>query len=208
VGSFVVIRPSDDAPARQASDWCDDLIALLTPAHHKAADVSDRTPAGASQVQTAAATACDVVFYFGHGSFDRWVTSGTTTLDASSASALSGKPVVSIACKTARDLGPDAITAGATAWLGFTIKVPVIKPHRTKDPLGEAIVNALSCLANGDAMQQARDAVAANLDGLVSDYDTGGVYAHHPEAGIAYYAVMCLRDHVIVHGTPGHVPLP
>ncbi|MBV9771531.1 MAG: hypothetical protein JOZ32_18315 [Bryobacterales bacterium] len=93
------------------------------------------------------------------------------------------------------------------AWLGFTIKVAVIKPHKNSDPIGAAIVNGLALLGRQATLQQTRDQLASNFDQLVTEYDTGK-YMMHPEAEIGYFAAMSLRDHVVVHGTVNFQPLP
>jgi hypothetical protein len=213
VGSFAIIRPRDDQQARQASDWADELIKQLTAgAHRRIADIDDRTPPDAANILGALAGSSDLVCYFGHGDENSWLTGQLPTLDTGSATAAKGSPangraIVSVACKTGCNLGPAAITAGVQAWLGFTTKIAAIKPHKTTDPIGSAIVDGLALLGNRGTMQQARDQLASNFDQLVTDYDTGR-YMMHPEAEIGYFAAMAMRDHVVVHGTVSFQPLP
>ena len=205
---FSVVRPQDDAVAQQTSGWCDDLIRKFTArSHHLASEVDRWTPADQAPIIALLGGSTDLVCYFGHGKRDCWLTNGIVTIDASSVHAAANKAVVSIACDTARGLGPDAVTAGVVAWLGFTILVAVMAPYKTRDPIGEAIVDGLDVLGHGYTMQAARDQVAANLDQLVNDFQPGGWLAGHPAAAFGYYASMAMRDHVVVHGKANHAPL-
>lgn len=170
-------------------------------------DVDSGTPADATEITKVLGGSADLICYFGHGDEDHWLTSGAPTIDAGNVSAAAGKAILSIACRAGRNLGPDAITAGVISWLGFTIAVPVIAPHKTHDPIGEAIVRALAGLGGKGTMQQARDDMAAEFDQLVDDYDTGK-FSTHPAAPLGYFAAMCLRDHVVLHGKTSCQPLP
>jgi hypothetical protein len=209
MGDFVLIRPRDDAASQQASDWANDLINILnSKGHSVVVDVDDTTPPDATNIVTAVGKTADVVFYFGHGDETSWLTKGGSTLSASNASGIVAGAVVSVACKTGCSFGPSAITAGVRSWLGFTIKVPVIAPHKTKDPIGEAIVNGIAQLATQGTMQMACDEIVALLDQVVTDYDSGGKYSSHPGASFGYFAAMALRDHVVVHGSHSLKPLP
>ena len=205
--SFSTIRPQDDANSQQCSDWADNLITSLTASGHtKAIDVDNLTPADTPNIVAALKSSSNLICYFGHGDESNWLTHNATTVDKSNVSAAAGKAVVSVACKTARGLGPDAITAGVEAWLGFTCKVPVITPHKGVDPVGDAIVDGLTVLGAAKTMQEARDEIRSKMDQLVTEYDTGK-YALHPAANIGYFAALALRDHVVVHGNTGFVPL-
>jgi hypothetical protein len=211
VGSFTIIRPSDDANARQSAHWGDVLIGKFTAnGHTKGADVdgrTGRTPPNTKNIVAAVSAKTDLVCYFGHGDEDSWLTSSAPTLDASNVVSANGKAVVSVACKTGCNLGPAAITGGAIAWLGFTIKVAIIAPHKNIDPICDAIVDGLNCLSNHRTMQEARDDISTNFDQLASDYDTGK-YKSHPASEFGYFAAICLRDHVVLHGATSCKPLP
>lgn len=208
VSSYSVVRPSDDAIARQAADWCRDLIASLKAAGHSLFhDFDDTTPADTANIVRALRGIVPVIFYFGHGTATSWQTGAQDTIDKSNASAGAGRCVVSVACRAGRNLGPDAVTAGVVAWLGFTIKVPVIPPHKNQDPLGDAIVAGLSVLGTGGSMQAARDAIAAECATVSALYDTGGALAYNPDALLGHYATGWLADSVVVHGKTSQVPL-
>jgi hypothetical protein len=209
MGKFTVIRPKDDAEARQASRWCDDLIADLSgKGHIKIVDIDDypNYPDGAS-ISSALKQQSDIVFYFGHGDENAWITSRKVTIDSRKIKAARGKAVVSIACKTGRNLGPNAVTAGVTCWLGFSIKVPVVGPNNGRDPFGEAIVKGLSCLGAHKSMQQAHDDLYDALDKLVDEFDNG-VFKHHKAANLGYFGAMSLRDQIVIQGKAKHRPLP
>jgi hypothetical protein len=211
VGSFSVIRPQDDNVAQQASAWCDELVKLLSNKGHSLVnDTSATSPGGADKKDIVAAISSrtDLICYFGHGDEKSWLTLGSSTVDASDFQVAKGKAVVSIACKTGRVLGPDAVTAGAVSWLGFTIKVVVVPLHKTVDHLGDAIVDGLAVLGTGGTVQQARDELAAKLDQLMVAFDTGGTLSSHPSAGLGYLSSMALRDHISLEGQNNHRPLP
>lgn len=207
MGNFAVIRPCDDGAARQASQWCDALInGLKIGGHCAVADVSDQTPASQANVCSALSGSYDVIFYFGHGDETAWLTQGAATVDATTISGANGKAIVSVACKTARRLGPDAITAGVASWLGFNIKVGYVV-HRGQDPFGDAIVQALEGLGAGNTLQQARDTLASNLQQVVQDFDTSGRFNSWPTAPLAYFVAVAMRDHVVVLGNNSLRPL-
>jgi hypothetical protein len=191
------------------SDWGVRLKSTFL-AHSLLDDVDDTDPADQTHVQAAYQTGVNLLCYFGHGEVDRWETAGSATLESTSLPAKHPIAVISIACKTSQTLGPDAVTSGVTAWLGFTIRVGIIAPYASAvgpiDTIGDAMVEGLKILSTGATMQQARDEIEKQLDDLVNAYDTGA-YAHHIDAEIGYFVAGCMRDHVVVHGTPSHTPL-
>src|SRR6478735_1902430 len=114
VSDYVLIRPRDDKAARQASDWCNDLdVRLRSAGHSKLNDIDDTGPPDTPTITSALASHCDLVCYFGHGRESAWTTGNVDTIDNATAVSWGGKAIVSVACKTACLLGPDAITAGA-----------------------------------------------------------------------------------------------
>lgn len=207
MANLVVIRPRDDATTQQASDWCDALINRLSAnGHTVVADVDDTSPPDTAQIHSALRHNCQLACYFGHGDRDSWLTAGTVTIDKSNVSAAARKAVVSIACKTGRNLGSDAITSGVRAWLGFTVRVPVLAPHKNVDPIGDTMVDALATLGSGRTMQDVRDAIERGFDRLADDYDTGPLSGRH-DSVTGYLASIVLRDHVSLDGTGRFVPL-
>jgi hypothetical protein len=207
VGTLVTIRPQDDLEAEQASDWCDDLTAELSAGGHVVvSDVVANTPPDEVQIKATLRQEANLACYFGHGDEHSWLTDSVATIDKRNVQAAAGKAVVSIACSTGCNLGPDAIAAGVTAWLGFTLDLPIIRPHKNIDPIGEAIVSGLACLGTGGTVQEARDAIAANLGSLVSEFRSGYL-RHHPGASAGYFATMAAMDRVVAHGSVHHQPL-
>jgi len=207
MANFIVVRPRDDTSARQASDWCDALVSELSQnGHTLVEDVDDTSPPKVSQILAALARNGLLVCYFGHGNNDNWLTSGNVTVDKSNVSAAAGKAIVSIACKTGRNLGSDALTAGVRAWLGFTVRVPVLAPHKNRDPIGNTMVDALAVLGTGGTMQDAHDAIERGFGGLADDYDTGPLSGQHNSV-TGYLASIVLRDHVSLDGTGSFLPL-
>ena len=206
-----MIRPEDDPTTVQSSTWGRRLKSVFSMAHSLAKDVVKRTPADSLNVQAAYKSGGDLLCYFGHGEADCWETGGAPTLQSISLPPTCPSAVISIACKTGCQLGPDAITAGVMSWLGFTVKVGVIAPyaslHGSVDTIGDAIVNGLKVLGTGASMQDARDEIEIELDKLVDAYDTGGAYSHHPDASIGYFVAAYMRDHVVLHGKSSLCPL-
>jgi Peptidase family C25 len=208
MGAFLVIRPGDDAAARQAAEWCSELADRLVAAGHELiGDVDELTPAHSPEILTALQTDAELVCYFGHGASDSWRTDDLATIDSANVGVAAGKVVISVACLTGRGLGPDAITAGVRSWLGFTIKIPVIAPHVSVDPIGEAFANGLAGLAGFATIGDVRDALIAAFAQLADDYDEGGRFAGHPAQAIGYYGALALQDHITVDGSRSQVPL-
>jgi hypothetical protein len=210
MGSFVLIRPQDDAESRQASDWGKMISEYWTKVtvHTKSQDINQYSPADAKTISAAIGSSADLVLYFGHGDDTSWLTSGSATIDASNVHPASGKAVVSVACKTGCNLGPDAITVGVRSWLGFTIMVAVVAMHKTRDPFGDAMYKGIQCLGSGGSMQNARDAIVSELDQLRKDFDKGGSLNTHPAWQLGMFAAIALRDHTVLHGDAAYCPLP
>jgi hypothetical protein len=209
MGDYAGICPCDDGSARQARDWYMRLDAELAQASHtQSAYVDDATPATRANILSALTNAtAQVVLYFGHGTSDEWTRKGTVTVDRTNVSAANGKAVVSVSCKSGRNLGPDAVNnSGVKAWLGFTITVPVISPHSGSDPIGDAIVKGLATLANG-TMASVRTALETELRQVTADYDTGGRFHNHPNALLGYFASGWLADNLSLSGTTALTPL-
>lgn len=207
MGDFTLVHPRDDAIARQASDWCQELAKQFQQnGHTLVSEVNDTTPPSQSNIVNCLGHRSDLICYFGHGDEDSWLTSGSPTIESANISSAANKAVVSIACKTGQNLGPSAITAGVVAWLGFTVKVAVNPIYKGSDPVGEAIVDGLACLGTGGSLQDAHDRMASNFDQLVQDYDTGSL-SRIPDAGLGYFSCMIMRDRIVVHGNVNHTPL-
>jgi hypothetical protein len=207
VGAYVVISPRDDAPSRQAATWSADFVTCCSSLGHSLATrVDDSTPADASNITRALSGPETLALYFGHGTDGEWLTANIATWDSTGASIALGKAIVSIACRTSRSLGPDAVSAGVRAWLGFTFSVPVIAPMYHVDPIGQAVVRGLSVLATHGSMALARDALTYELGQVVHDLEVGTM-SSHPGAEVAMFLVECLRHHVSLVGDGSFVPL-
>lgn len=207
MADVVMIRPQDDLSARYASDWADQAISVLSVAGHAiVADIDQRSPADTAAILAAIGNGSPLVCYFGHGDDGSWLTNSIATVDATTVEAAAGKCVISVACLTARSLGPDAINSGVLAWLGFTILVPVFAPHRNHYPIGEAIAESLAVLGAGGTMEELRSEIVRQLYDLSDEFDHGSL-AHHPAKGIGYYGSLALADHVVVNGATTVMPL-
>lgn len=203
MGDYVVIRPEDGRVAQQVSGWADSLMAHADFARHNCvAYVDAGTPANRLMTVGALSTEASVSFYFGHGNETSWLESGDSILDAENIQATRGKAVVSVACKTGCILAGQAITAGATSWLGFTSKVPVLPTHLNLDPIGEAFVAALSKLGVGVSVHDVLEALMGEFDNLVQAYDSGTVSKTPQCIG----RVLCLHGHAGPRGASSVVP--
>ncbi|WP_054812360.1 hypothetical protein [Nocardia arizonensis] len=206
---FVGICPCDDGNSTTAADWYKDLVSRLCGPHQERYCVDHMSPADqAGILQALRETNLNLVCYFGHGTSDDWLTSGNSTVNKTNVNAAAGKAVVSVACKTGRNLGAEAINQGVEAWLGFTIRVPIIPRHAHADPLGEAVADGLARLASQGTMQDARDKVEANMRQLIIDYDKGGTYYSHPNSTLGYFAALALANSISLVGKTKYVPLP
>jgi hypothetical protein len=205
--SFALIRPRDDKRSQQASDWGDLVsVAFVHAGHTKLVDVDDFSPADRAHIIPALGSPVTLICYFGHGTERSWLTGGASTVTAANFTWAVSKAVVSVACRTGCNLGPDAITSGVEAWLGFTINVAVIDPHKGVDPIGDAVVAALSVLAAGRTMQECRDQLYSELDAVATGYETGR-FSTHPGAPLKYFVAIAMRDHLVLHGTASFQPL-
>ena len=209
MGEYLGICPRDDGSSRLASDWYARVSERLgQSAHVENAYVSDRSPVDYYTVRIALREAgARLALYFGHGTADAWIVKNRPVLQASGVDATKNIAVVSVACNTGKALGLDAINIGAVAWLGFTCDVPVIAPHGKRDPLGDAIVEGIAQLANGQSMAFARATLEAELRRLVEDYKPGGRFSDHPGALIGRWACELLADHVSLAGQSEFIPL-
>jgi hypothetical protein len=204
---FSLIRPEDDPLAIQASDWASELLNELSLAGHGLAkDLAGTTSVVKGNILSVLCSSTPLVCYFGHGDDQSFLTLSTPTVDSSSISVSTGTVIVAIACFTGKSLGPAAITAGADTYVGFTIKLPVILPYRTIDPIGEAIVAGLKHLGGGSDVQHAADMLRNELDKVSVEYDTGA-YSAHPAANLGYFGSVAMRDHLVLHGDPYRCPL-
>lgn len=208
MSDFSIIRPNDDAAAQQSYDWGEELLNKLTASHSLVDDVDDTTPADSTNIAAALQNSnVSLVCYFGHGDESNLQTNGVATVDDATIKVKAGIAIVAVACKTAVKLGSAAITAGADAWLGFDISLPIITPHKNIDPIGDAIVNGLADLENSCTMQQAHSDLWDELDDVVRQYDVTGPNNTHPHRWMIYYGAMAARDHIVLHGSPNCTPL-
>jgi hypothetical protein len=209
MGDYAGICPCDDGNSRLARDWYQRLNAELTQAlHTEIAYIDDATPATRANILTVlVSSTAELVLYFGHSTVDEWTRKGIATVDRTNVSAAKGKAIVSVSCKSGRNLGPNAVNSGGvTAWLGFTISVPVIAPYGTDDPIGDAIVRGLAALDTG-TMAGARAALETEIRQVAADYDTGGRFQNHPNALLGYFAAGWLADNVSLSGATTLAPL-
>lgn len=207
MGSYSLIRPEDDGASQQASTWATDLdTKLVSRSHARVENIDQHSPADRATIEAAISKAADLVCYFGHGTETAWTTSNTATLDNHNVARLLDKVVVSVACKTGRNLGPDAVLSGVSAWIGFNISVATIRTHKGIDPIGDAIVDGVLKFDGGGTVRSVVDAIAANLDQVAIDHDTGK-HSGHPNAKIVYFAALALRHHVVALGKTSATPL-
>lgn len=207
MGDFVLIRPEDDAKARRASSWADiTLETLADHGHLLIHEVDGYPPPDSARITEALRVDTNLVCYFGHGSPDAWLTDSLPTLDGSNVDAASGKAVVAVACYTARGLGPGAVLAGAVAWFGFTMEVATFPPYRNREPIGEAIAEAVGGLAAGNSLGELQNDLVARLFDLAHQYQFGALRLF-PLAQTARFFCMALAGQIAVHGARDHRPL-
>lgn len=209
MANFIAICPRDDGNSRQASDWYALFKQSAIQQHSELAYIDDYSPAdiqnicGALRLQGS-----DLILYFGHGTHNDWRTNDSVTVDKSNIKYAKRKAVVSIACKTGRDLGPDAVNQGGVeSWLGFTIRVAILPPYLNQDPIGDAINRGICELINGGTMRDARNTIESELRKLITDYDTGGNFSNHPNSTFGYFACLSLADNVSLNGKSNFRPL-
>jgi hypothetical protein len=120
--------------------------------------------------------------------------------------ALSGKFIVAIACEAGHSFGLDAVTLGATAFIGFADSVPYIAtPSLTSTHFEDAFVvgpnKVLAGLSAGDPTSRIKsDAEIAMKDAFQKAHDyfkTDPVGATHANAVLARVWAAWNRDQVI-----------
>ena len=119
MANLLLICPDHDQLTRALRRWSADLgYSVVVPGDHawRALHGGNVTRAN---VEAALAGRPDAVFFYGHGEADRWLNAGTAITDLGNAHILAGKLVFSVACDSASRLGPEAVTRGARAYIGY-----------------------------------------------------------------------------------------
>ena len=127
---------------------------------------------------------CDVFLFFGHGTKGRLQGSGTDLVDALNVGSLSGTVVVAIACWSAVKLGPDAISAGAKAYLGFDDLVAFL-PSDPDDEFGDSFTAGIRSMLTGADAASALGDMRKRLD-LAFDFYRKGAGAGRTDSVIGW----------------------
>jgi hypothetical protein len=197
------ILPCDDSVSERAGNWCHSLLAG---SDCQVLCITSEYSRNVSYVEFSLRVAKALVLYFGHGNAHCWIVDGTPIVCDDEIGAARGKAVVSIACDTGIAMGPSAIRSGIKSWLGFTIPIVSLVPHRNKDPLGDAIVDALRPLLSGGSMGEAADNVRAKLAALSNEFRPEHTHGNHPAAWLGFFAAKAMSECVVLHGNPAFRP--
>jgi hypothetical protein len=169
--AVLVIRPETDAVEQILSAVASHAI-TMTPRP----DVSNSPPPH--------------ILYFGHGRRDR-LGDPTALIDAGNLPNLNGAVVLAMACSSSDQLGPDAVAAGARAWIGFTrpIVVPLRPGPAVLVPWYVAPVATLSGDPASDVQAKTRHAFESQADAILNAASaaayTQAVIDSHIQRGMA-----------------------
>jgi hypothetical protein len=133
-------RPADDSAAAQIAPWGQALIQRIGSRTHT--DLAG-SAAMRGTVDVELASGVQSVFHFGHGTEDSLLGHGGAIVDAANVHIVP-KMVVAIACESAVNLGPLAVSSGVRAYLGFDDILGV--PSKAPLPMGRAVSGGLDCL--------------------------------------------------------------
>jgi hypothetical protein len=146
VAEVLCIRPADDSTAVQVAAWGQAIRQKIT-----RLSVQDLTAGEVSRegVETELAEHPRHLFWFGHGRVDALTANNMPIVDDENVSELGGGAVVAIACYSALNLGPEAVThPGVVSYLGFDDEFGI--PTSAPLPMARAIIEGLRCFYEGD----------------------------------------------------------
>lgn len=171
MADFLLIRPANDAAALDLSNWCTNLIPTLAAGGHTVAGDLHATAATRAAIRSnLPAKRC--VTFWGHGTSTQLRGAGGPLVDTANVGLAAGSIFLAIACSSADVLGPDAISQGVEAWLGFNnLFVWVSRdPDRQFEP---AIAAGVKDLIAGGDVDSARAAIFTGLQRAFVFYQTG-----------------------------------
>lgn len=110
------------------------------------------------------------ILYFGHGRRTQ-LGDPTVLIDSATFPHLKNALVLALACSSSERLGPDAVSSGVRAWVGFTRPIPVPLTQRllpNLEPFRVAAAVTLKGDPAADIEKQTRDAFEKRADTIVN----------------------------------------
>ena len=151
----------------------------------------------------------DLVLYAGHGEWGQLYCTEQTPeslLDAQNVWCLRGRTVVAFACRSGRDLGPQAVDHGADGYLGFTDDLVWPMNARALPAFSLAMSKGVSVLVNGGSLGQMRDVLTDEHLAIYEHYWRGpGRSAQDSHVYAMFAEHFAFR--LVVHGDAGARPL-
>lgn len=218
MAQICLIRP--DGPSRDIqhdfNGWAAQTLAEIQAAHTLVTDYNGTYTSVPTSLSGDVGKS-DAVIFYGHGQWDLleirdssgtsrpWFVSSPAS-GTVSAGALTAKIMVAIACQAGHKFGPDAITLGAAAFIGFDddvgiIPTPGLQSNHFRDGFTGGPTEVLSALAKGLSPRKiATNAATEAKDLFQKAYDyfkTDPQGAAHPNAPRARRWAHFIRDHVV-----------
>jgi hypothetical protein len=172
MADLVLIRPANDAAAIDLSNWGANLRADITSAGHTLA-VDLYATATARPAVDAALGGKRCVFFFGHGNPTELLGASSALVDTANVGIARTSILVAIACSSANVLGPDAVSQGVEAYLGFSDRFVWLArdPDRRFEP---AVAAGVRELLAGNPTDDARSAMASGFQRALIFYQSAG----------------------------------
>jgi hypothetical protein len=171
MADFVLIRPANDAAAIDLSNWGANLRPDVASALHTlAADLYAAATTRSAVDAAFPGTRC--VLFFGHGNYAELLGAGNILVDTANIGRISGNIFVAIACSSANVLGPDAVSQGVEAYLGFTDRFAWVSrdPDSQFEPAATAGIRELLA---GRTIDDAKLEMESGFQNTVRFYQTG-----------------------------------
>ncbi|HST33322.1 MAG TPA: hypothetical protein VLJ80_07350 [Solirubrobacteraceae bacterium] len=188
--AVLIVTPRDDPAARQCAKWADQLAARY------GSEVVVLTPRRRSEVDEALVSG-NHVLYFGHGVRDaliarkRLFKSEIRLADRDNLTGAQKRVVVAIACWSAEELArlvtDPSNSTSVRCYVGWLDEVSW--PNDWRDPIGEALVESLSLLFDGQTVGDLRDELRLRFQAAHDTYRANAERRLPP--GHARFAKMC-----------------
>lgn len=152
--SLLFFRPNFDEITRYSSEWCK---ALLDFALRKGYNIIDLARESATKIELEKRIHNSVcLIFYDHGDLDKlYAQNGSAAVDKNNLDLFKGRSIYTLACLSAKDLGPEAIRKGVLVYWGFN-KTYGFFPHQEKifkEQANIGFIELLNCHSFGKARE-------------------------------------------------------
>ena len=118
LNKVLMVRPVSDQASKISYKWGGKVLGMLDSANIPYIDLGPDNVWTESLIDNV--SVADAIFYFNHGGYDKLADSNKEVLvDTECVEVLDLKPVLTMACRSSRDLGPASVEAGSPIYLGY-----------------------------------------------------------------------------------------